>query len=445
MAAEVVNGTHVKLNDGNLMPLLGLGTWQAAHESVTEAVRRALEAGYRHIDTAYSYMNEEAVGEGIRRWGGDRQEVFVTTKLPLIAMGGGRVEKFLRKSLKKLELEYVDLFYAAHESVTEAVRRALETGYRHIDTAYSYLNEEAVGEGIRRWGGDRREVFVTTKLPLIAMGGGRVEKFLRKSLKKLELEYVDLFLLHCPFGLLYRDDDTLHPLDADGNLVVDYATDHVALWKEMEAVRDLGLAKSIGVSNFGTAQLRRLFAIAKIPPAVNQLEMHAEFQQPDMVEYSRQTGLVLTSYATLGSPGRKGTPFGVGIVIPSLLDHPVVRVISELTNKTSTRISSNVGIVIPSLLDHPVVRVISELTNKTPAQVLLRYFVQQGIVVIPKSVTPARITENAQVFGWQLPASAMDALRTLDRGEEARSFMLLRTRGFELHAECPVTITTSNS
>lgn len=324
MAPTIENGTHVRLNDGRLMPLLGLGCWQGKSEEMANAVESALKAGYRHIDTAYNY-----------------------------------------------------------------------------------LNEEAVGEGIRQWGGDRKDLFVVTKLPLHAMSGGSVERFLKLSLAKLQLDYVDLYLIHCPIGLKYIDDNNTFPLGEDGNLVMDYGTNHIALWKEMEAVRAAGLAKSIGVSNFSVAQLRRLMATSTVPPAVNQVEMNVEFQQREMKQYCDEAGIGITSYGSLGSPGRRGTPFEAGCVIPRLLEHPVVCLVA-----TGRQV--------------------------TPAQVLLRFLLQQGVVVIPKSVTPSRIAENGKILSWSLTELEMNALRTLDMGEKGRSFNFLRRKGMELHPECPV-------
>ncbi|RXG51849.1 Aldo-keto reductase family 1 member C21 [Armadillidium vulgare] len=158
----------------------------------------------------------------------------------------------------------------AYGSNDRAVETALDCGYRHIDTAYVYKSEEEVGTGIQNWlkktGRKREEIFVVTKLPSIGMFPEKVEKFLRLSLKKLKLEYIDLYLIHGPFGLKAKNEDDVFPLKEDGKLDFDFGTDHIAIWKEMERMVGLGLTKSIGISNFSIKQTRKLIAVSKIPP-----------------------------------------------------------------------------------------------------------------------------------------------------------------------------------
>lgn len=299
------------------------------------------------------------------------------------------------------------------DATITAVEAALTAGYRHIDTAYSYLNEEAVGEGVRRWikstGGKRSDLFITTKLPFIAQHPDRVERFLKMSLEKLGMEYVDLYLIHLPVGLKYISDTDLFPMTPEGQALVDYGTDHIAIWKEMVAMKQKGLAKSIGVSNFNAKQMRRLMAQPMIPPAVNQVEMHAEFQQPALRRYCKEVGVALTGFANFGSPGRKGTFAEKGTEIPSLLDNPIVQLVAD---------------------NHKV----------DPAHVLLKYWVQQGISVVPKSITPSRIVNNSKIFGWTLTPTEMKALTTLDRGEDGRTFRFLKMNGMETHPECPAPV-----
>lgn len=294
-----------------------------------------------------------------------------------------------------------------------AVEAALTAGYRHIDAAYMYLNEEAVGEGIRAWmkktGGKRSDLFITTKLPFMAMHPEQVQRFLKMSLKSLGLDYVDLYLVHLPMGTKYTSDTEMVLRTPDGELLVDYGTDIIAIWKEMVAIKQLGLAKSIGVSNFTVKQLRRLMAQPMTPPAVNQVELQAEFQQPALCRYCAEEGVALTGYGNLGSPGRRGTPSEKGTTIPSLLDNPIIQLVAD-NNKVE------------------------------PAQVLLRYWVQQGIAVLPKSITPSRIVSNSKIFGWALTSLEMKAIATLDRGEEGRSFRFFKRGGWETHPECPAPV-----
>ncbi|XP_042869604.1 aldose reductase-related protein 2-like [Penaeus japonicus] len=291
------------------------------------------------------------------------------------------------------------------EQVTQAVEAALDAGYRHIDTAYNYLNEEAVGAGLRNWlektGKSRSEVFVVTKLPMIGMYEGGVEKFLKKSLEKLQLGYVDLYLVHLPIGMKGKHDNDVFPT-VDGKFNLDYATDLIAVWREMEKMKILGLSKSIGVSNFSIPQMRKICAVAKIRPSVHQVELHAHFQQQDMQEFCKSHNVAITAYAPLGSPGRK----------------------------QSARL--NFSHVVPELLEDPVVRLVAERHGVSSAQVLLRFLVQQGIIAIPKSVTPSRIVANNDVWKFALSDTEMAALKSLDKGPEGRTF----TPGMSDHPEC---------
>ncbi|XP_037781947.1 1,5-anhydro-D-fructose reductase-like [Penaeus monodon] len=284
---------------------------------------------------------------------------------------------------------------------TRRWRRRWTGGYRHIDTAYIYLNEEAVGAGIRNWlektGKSRGEIFVVTKLPMIGMNEGGVEKFLKKSLEKLQLGYVDLYLVHGPVGVIGKHDNDIFPV-VDGKLNVDFGTDLIAVWKEMEKMKTLGLAKSIGVSNFSIKQLRKICAVAKIPPSVQQVELHAHFQQHDMQEFCKSHNIAITAYAPLGSPGRRGVPTLSGGCIPTLLEDPVVQLVAER---------------------HGV----------TTAQVLLRFLVQQGLIAIPKSVTPSRIAANNDVWNFALTDTELAALRSLDKGPSGRSFVFANRPG----------------
>ncbi|KAB7504753.1 hypothetical protein Anas_13101 [Armadillidium nasatum] len=268
------------------------------------------------------------------------------------------------------------------DEVQKAIEFAFDCGYRHIDTAYNYKNEEEVGRGIKNWlkktGSKREDLFIVTKLPMIGMYQGGVEKFLRMSLKKLGLGYVDLYLVHTPIGLKGKNDDDTFPVDENGKFV------------EMEKMVDLGLTKSIGVSNFSIKQMRKIKAIAQIPPAVNQVEMNATFQQKELLEFCRENDIVVTAYAPLGSPGK-------------------TTVLSKPTQGNPAAWQ---------LLQNPVVKLISDKHNVSPAQVLLRYLIEKEVVVIPKSVNPERIKTNGDVFSFSLDETDKAALLLLDLGEE---------------------------
>ncbi|KAB7495948.1 Aldo-keto reductase family 1 member B10, partial [Armadillidium nasatum] len=262
------------------------------------------------------------------------------------------------------------------DEVEKAVEFAFDCGYRHVDTAYNYKNEEEVGRGIKNWlkktGSKREDLFIVTKLPMIGMYQGGVEKFLRMSLKKLGLGYVDLYLIHAPIGM-----------------------------KEMEKMVDLGLTKSIGISNFSIKQMRKIKAIAQIPPAVNQVEMNVTFQQKELLEFCRENYIVVTAYAPLGSPGR------TSVLSKTAPENPAAK----------------------QLLQNPVVKLISDKHNVSPAQVLIRYLIEKEVVVIPKSVNPERIKTNGDVFSFSLDETDKAALLLLDLGDEGRSFNFMSYPG----------------
>ncbi len=239
--------------------------------------------------------------------------------------------------------------------VADAIVAAAEVGYRHIDTAAKYDNEAGVGEGIRRTGLDRSEFFVTTKLNGAAQGDGPAVGELAKSLDRLGMDYVDLLLIHWP--LPGRDE-------------------YVATWRTFEKLHREGRARAIGVSNFKVAHLQRLVAECDIVPAVNQVQLSPEITRPAQRAFHAEHGIVTEAYSPLGGSGA-------------------------------------------SSLDSPVVRAIAERLGRTPAQVVLRWHVQQGVVAIPRSTDPARAAANLDVFGFELSTADMDELATLSQGPDA--------------------------
>jgi 2,5-diketo-D-gluconate reductase A len=239
----------------------------------------------------------------------------------------------------------------------EAVGRALEVGYRHIDTAEMYGNERGVGEAVRASGLDRSEVFITSKLNNGFHEPDDARRAFEQTLAELDTDYVDLFLIHWPLPTLY-----------DG--------DYVSTWKTLEEFQRDGRARSIGVSNFEIDHLERLAAEADVVPAVNQIELHPYLLNDEVRAYGEERGIVTEAW----SPIAQG-----------------------------------------QCLDDPVITAIAERVGRTPAQVVLRWHLQRGSVVFPKSMTPSRIEENFRLFDFELDAGAMDQITGLDRGEEGRT------------------------
>ncbi|OWF40674.1 Alcohol dehydrogenase [NADP(+)] A [Mizuhopecten yessoensis] len=276
------------------------------------------------------------------------------------------------------------------EEVKTAVRTALDAGYRLIDTAYNYLNEDAIGEVLEETFKvgklKREELFICTKLANIYTRPSDVAHSMSESLRKLKLSYVDLYLIHAPMVLRVPDDpNNVFPIK-DGRLDAEDRVDFEGVWKEMEKLVDQGKTKSIGISNLNAAQLERIRKVARIMPVTNQVECHAYFPQTKLEEYMKKYNMPLMAYSPIGSPGRASAAF--------------------VTDKSD----------VPVLLNDPVIVKLATKYNKTPAQVLLRNSLQRNIIVIPKSVTPSRIQQNGNVFDFKLSPEDMAAIAGIDKG-----------------------------
>ncbi|MGP6379761.1 2,5-didehydrogluconate reductase DkgA [Yersinia bercovieri] len=258
----------IKLHDGNLMPQLGLGVWQASIEETQLAVSKALEVGYRLVDTAAIYKNEVGVGHALKTAGVAREELFITTKL---------------------------------------------------------------------WNDGQRYP----------------KQGLEESLEKLQLDYVDLYLIHWP----------------------DPAQDrYVNAWRELITLKEQGLVRSIGVCNFNIPHLQRLIDETGVAPTLNQIELHPLLQQRQLHAWNATHHIATESWSPLAQGGE-------------------------------------------GVFDQPVIRQLAQKYNKTAAQIVIRWHLDCGLIVIPKSVTPARIRENFEVFDFKLHKDELTAISKLDSGK----------------------------
>ncbi len=237
------------------------------------------------------------------------------------------------------------------EEAAQAVRAALEAGYRSIDTATLYGNEEGVGQAIAESSVRREDLFVTTKLWNDSQGYDQAQRAFDESLSKLGLDYVDLYLIHWP---------------APGQDA------YVDTWKAFEKLRSDGRAKNIGVSNFQIPHLRRLLEETDVVPAVNQIELHPNLQQGDLRSFHNEHGIVTEAWSPLGQ--------GKG------------------------------------LLEDTTLSAMAEKYGKSPAQIVLRWHLQLGNVVIPKSATPSRVRDNIDVFDFELADDDLAVIASLETG-----------------------------
>ena len=243
------------------------------------------------------------------------------------------------------------------EETARAVGRALEIGYRHVDTAEMYGNEKEVGEAVRASGLDRGDIFVTSKLSNAFHDPQDARTAFDATLSELGFDYVDLFLIHWPLPTLQD-------------------SDYVSTWKTLEEFHRDGRARSIGVSNFQIEHLERLASETDTVPAVNQIEVHPYLTNDAVRDYGREHGITTEAWSPIAQGG--------------VLEDPAI-----------ARVAENVG--------------------KTPAQVVLRWHLQRGDIVFPKSVTPSRMEENFDLFDFELEAADMEEITALDRGEDGRT------------------------
>jgi 2,5-diketo-D-gluconate reductase A len=279
------------------------------------------------------------------------KEFTMSTNVPTVTLNDGNT----------MPLIGLGVWRAQPGDAKTAVTEAIKTGYRLIDTAAIYMNEEDVGAAITEGGVPREELFITTKLWNSDQGAANVRPALEKSLSKLGLDYVDLYLIHWP--------------TPDRDL-------YVETWKEFEKLRDEGLVKSIGVSNFEPEHLERLANESDTVPAVNQVELHPGFDQENVRTYCDAHDIRIESWSPLG--GSAG-----------------------------------------NILQNEIVTSIAAAHGKTAAQIVIRWHIQNGLIVIPKSVHTERIHENFSVFDFELSANQMNALNSIEGSRHGKDPMTM--------------------
>ncbi|MGN7709317.1 aldo/keto reductase [Chryseobacterium sp. JV274] len=231
-----------------------------------------------------------------------------------------------------------------------AVIKAIQSGYRMIDTAAIYQNETAVGAGVKNSGVDREALFITSKVWVQDHGYEKAKSAFQRTLDRLQMDYLDMYLIHWPYG------------------------DFLGTWKALEELYKEGKIKAIGVCNFTIEKLEELKANSTVLPVINQIELHPVFQQKELQVYDRENNIITQPWSPLGNGNAQ-------------------------------------------LLSNPDLKAIAEKYGKTVAQVILRWHLQEGFVVIPKSVTPSRIEENLNVFDFELTEDEMNVVRSLDTGK----------------------------
>ncbi|TGZ52341.1 hypothetical protein CRM22_010631 [Opisthorchis felineus] len=279
-----------QLKDGHLIPTIGLGTWKIADNEAKQTVRSALQAGYRHFDCAFVYANEGPIGC--------------------------------------------------------ALKEEMESGTVH-----------------------RKDLFITSKLWNTFHRPELVREGCLRSLKNLQLDYLDLYLMHWPAS--YEPSDELFPKREDGSILYDNVPPEET-WKAMEELVSMGLVKSIGLSNFNQSQIRRILECAHVQPVVLQVESHLGFLNQEVIDFAKSVGMVVIAYSPLGSASDQSTG--------------------------------------GNLLELPAVQEMCKKYGKTAGQILLRHAVQRGLCAVPKSSTHGRILENIGIFDFVLSPDDMDKL-----------------------------------
>ncbi|MCR9199414.1 MAG: aldo/keto reductase [Planctomycetaceae bacterium] len=279
------------------------------------------------------------------------------------------------------------------EKTADVCTEAIRVGYRHLDCACDYGNEVQVGKGIanavKRGYCDREDLWVTSKLWNTYHAANHVKMACEKSLEDLGLDYLDLYLIHFPIAQRFVPIEKRYPPGwffepkASEPVIEEASIPLMETWQAMEELAKSGMVRNIGICNVGTSQLRDLMTYAKIKPAVLQVESHPYLTQDKLLRYCNEQGITYTAFSPLGAESY----FSLDMAKPS-----------------------------EAVLEHKTIKTIAKEVGRTPAQVLLRWGVQRGTSVIPKTSSPERLVENINVFDFQLTQKQMKAISALDQG-----------------------------
>jgi diketogulonate reductase-like aldo/keto reductase len=277
--------------------------------------------------------------------------------------------------------------WQAEQTLTSAaVQEALKVGYRLVDAAWIYMNQKEVGEGMRLSGVQRDKVFLVSKLWMVHFQASKVRSAIEQIMEDLEVTYLDQLLLHWPIAWATKDETSENwylPKNEHGNFTVNESVDIKDTWRELEKLYEEGKLRSIGVSNFSISELQYIVDHAKIKPQVNQVELHVRLAQTELKAFCKEHDIQVVGYAPLGSPGAMG---------------------------------------VKSLLEDPVVASVAAKHKSTNAAVLIRWSLQHGNVVIPKSTTPERIRGNLGCFDFELDIEDMVVLDAIGNDSRQRIF-----------------------